>query len=173
VRLLTVVAAVGCILLAGCTDSNAMNTGPLGNGGTPGEECVSMPVGRILTYGFDAFTNKGTSPAVISKASLADPKGIRTLAAWIVPVTGHDLYGLAWGFPPTRQVPAGVQWAQRQHPTGAAISPSRQSNIVLVLELTARKGSADGIDVYYHVGSTDYHLRTATKVALGYRYCPN
>ena len=53
-RLLTAGAAV---LLVGCSSSPAMNTGPFGNGGTPGEECVEVPAGKVLSYGCLLYTS--------------------------------------------------------------------------------------------------------------------
>jgi hypothetical protein len=51
-----------------------VNTGPFGNGGSPGEECIGVPRGMVLSYGFEAFSNSGPA-AVIERASLADPHG--------------------------------------------------------------------------------------------------
>ena len=51
-RILGAVSPAGCILLAGC-GANAVNTGPFGNGGQPTGECVSLPLGGVLSYGFE------------------------------------------------------------------------------------------------------------------------
>jgi hypothetical protein len=97
VHIRAVVVAVGCILLAGCAGGNAVNTRPFGNGGTPGKECVSLPLGSVLSYGFEEFSNSGQSTAIISKVALADAHHLRILAAYIVPITGHELYGVWTG----------------------------------------------------------------------------
>ena len=155
-------------LLAGCSSGPAMNTGPFGNGGTPGEECVEVPAGKVLSYGFEAFSNSGP-PATIERAGLADPHGLRVLAAYVVPVTGTDLYGVWFGYPPMAHVPAGVRWAQRQRAGGANVPHSRGrdvTNVLLVIKPIARTGSARGVDVYYRSGGQHYHLRTATRLRV-------
>ncbi len=170
-RVLGVVAAAGCILLAGC--GNAINTGPFGNGGGQTGECMSVPLGGVLSYGFVEFPNQGSATAVITKIALADAHGIRMLAAYIIPITGHDLYGVYSGYPPVADLPPGVQWARRQQADGARIpplpprsKPNIVSNILLVLRRTAAKGTARGVDVYYTESGQQYHLRTNSTITL-------
>ncbi len=173
--------AVGLLagaLLAGCDSGNAVNTGPFGNGGVWGEECVPVPRGAVLSYGGDEFRNSGGAIATISKVALANPRGIRMLAAYVVPVTGHFLYGVWPGYPPTAHMQAGVRWSQRQQADGATVPPSRDghdvTNLVLVLKPTAKTGWARGIDVWYRESGQHYHLRTATRIRLlaGVSACP-
>jgi hypothetical protein len=157
------------VLLAGCASGVAVNTGPFGNGGSQGEECVPLPRGGVLSYGFDEFRNSSASAAVIEKVSLADPHGLRILAAYVVPITGHTLYGVLTGFPPEAHLPLGVQWSQRQRADGATIPHSlghRVTNLILVLKPVTKIGSARGIDVYYRVSGQQYHLRTATRIVV-------
>jgi len=171
-RRLIVTAAAGCTLLAGCSGGNAantVNTGPFGNGGTPGTECVRLSPGNVLSYGFEEFSNNGTSQAVINKVALADAHGLRVLAAYVVPITGHILYGVLQGYPPARHLDAGVQWAERQKANGARIPPSHGhdvNNLVLVLQPTVKLGSARGIEVFYSEAGQQYDLRTATRVVI-------
>lgn len=165
-------------LLAGCASGNAVNTGPFGNGGVWGEECVPVPRGGVLSYGGDEFRNGGAATATVSKVALADPRGMRMLAAYVVPVTGHELYGVRPGYPPAAHLPRGVGWSRRQQASGATIPRSRGhdvTNLVLVLTPTAKVGWARGIDVYYRESGQQYHLRTATRIRLlvGVSACPS
>jgi hypothetical protein len=174
-RRLTVAIIVVCTLITGCGSDNAVNTGPFGNGGEPGSECAgSIPVGRVVTYGFNEFANTAKGTATISKLTLSDSHGLKMLQAWIVPITGYDLYGVVNGYPPEPDLPAGVQWEQRQRPDGARIPESKGHlvyNILVVLKLTARKGTARGIDIYYSDGGQQYHLRTTTSIQLQVGQC--
>lgn len=115
------VLLVASALLAGCASGAAANTGPFGNGGTYGEECVFIPHGAVLSYGFEEFRNSGGATATVDKVALANSRGIRMLAAYVVPITGHDLYGVLFGYPPSAHLPHGVQWSQRQRADGATI----------------------------------------------------
>jgi hypothetical protein len=170
--LLAGVLLVGGVLLAGCTSgasSAAVNTGPFGNGGTYGEECIPVPRGGVVSYGFDEFSNSGDATATVNKVALANSRGIRMLAAYVVPITGNELYGVLFGYPPAAHIPQGVQWPQRQRADGATIPRSRGHdviNLVLVLQPTAKAGWSRGIDVYYRESGQQYHLLTATRIRL-------
>jgi hypothetical protein len=168
-RVLGMVVAAACILLAGC-GGNATNTGPFGNGGSPTGECISVPLGGVISYGFVEFPNQGSSTAVISKVALDGAHGIRMLAAYIIPITGHDLYGVYSGYPPVAHRAPGVQWAHRQSADGARIPPRSKAdivnNILLVLKRTAARGTAVGVDVYYTEAGQQYHLRTNSTITL-------
>ena len=168
-RVLAMLVAAACLLLAGC-GGNAVNTGPFGNGGGQTGECASVPSGGVLSYGFVEFPNQGSSTAVITKIALDDAHGIQMVAAYILPITGHDLYGLYSGYPPAAHLLPGVQWARRQRADGARIPPRSKAdlvnNILLVLKRTAAKGTARGVDVYYTEAGRQYHLRTNSTITL-------
>lgn len=149
-------------LLASCASASA-NYGPLASGGLgAGQECIPVPPGGVVSYGFQAFSNPG-SAATVTKVDLAEPRNLRILQAWIVPVTGHDLYGVLDGYPPDGHLPRGVQWAQRQSADGAVI-PHLQgpdvANLVLVLEPLAKVATAAGVNVSYTEAGTSYQLQT-------------
>jgi len=161
-------ALVAAALLAGCTSSPAINTGPLGGGGEPGEECARISPGEVLGYGFEEFRNSGAAIATIEKVALTDPRGLRMLAAYVVPVTGNVLYGVQPGWPPA-YLPSGFQWPQRQKAMGAQIphSPGHDAiNLLLVLKPTGRVGTARSVDVYYRATGQNYHLRTVTSIRV-------
>lgn len=100
--------------------------------------------------------------------ALTDPRNLRMVAAYAVPVTGTTLYGVLDGFPPARYIPPGVQWAQRRRAHGAVIPHSRgtQTNLVLVLKPIGRKGTAQSVDVFYRSAGQEYHLRTHTGIEV-------
>jgi hypothetical protein len=91
------------------------------------------------------------------------------LAAYVLPVTGTDLYGVWFGYPPAAHIPRGVHWLQRQRADGARIPHSRgrgTNNLLLVIKPTAKVGSARGVDVFYRSSGQQYHLRTATRLRV-------
>jgi hypothetical protein len=154
--------------LTGCSSGPAVNTGPFGNGGSPGEECIGVPRGMVLSYGFEGFRNSGPA-ATIEKVDLANSHGLQVLGAYVVPITGTALYGVWFGYPPTVHIPRGVQWSQRQRADGARIPHSQgqdADNLLLVIKPTAKVGSARGVDVFYRASGQQYHLRTATRLRV-------
>ena len=118
--------AYGLALIAAC--SNAINTGPFSPGPTSSDRnalCTPVRPGGVLTLGMDAFPNTGGSPATIERVALTDPHNLQIIAAYAVPLTGTNLYGVLDGAPPARHLPAGVQWAQRQRADGASSPQGR------------------------------------------------
>jgi hypothetical protein len=57
-------------------------------------------------------------------------------------------------------------WVKRQEPAGAAIPPHKWAGIALGLAVTSAKGSVEGIDVIYHVGSANYEWHSHTRIVL-------
>jgi hypothetical protein len=170
------VAVAGC--LAGCSSDITFNSGPLGGQGSTGINCgIVYGRGGVLSYGFIEFANSSTSPVVITKVSLADPRGLRMLAAYVVPITGDDLYGLLPGYPPAKHLSAGVQWSERQRADGATIKHSRGQdvvNLVAVLKPTRNPGWARGIKIYYHSSDGQrYLLRQGVQILVSINRCPN
>jgi hypothetical protein len=172
---IAMVALVGC--LVGCTSGFTFNSGPLGGQGSTGINCAPVDGrGGVLSYGFIEFTNSSASPVTITKVSLADPRGLRMLAAYVVPITGDTLYGLLQGYPPAKRLPSGVQWSERQRPNGAVIkhSPGYDViNLVAVLKPTRNPGWARGIDIYYHSSDGQrYLLRQGVQILVSINKCP-
>lgn len=163
-------ALLACALLAGCGPASS---GPLINGLNggvgSGEECIThMRPGGVLSYGFEAFSNRGQA-VTVTKADLARPRGLEILQAWMVPITGTYLYGVLHGWPPYKHLPKGVQWSRRQRADGAVIPHSRghdQMNLVLVLRGVRNVATAAGVNVYYLAAGQDYHLRTHIAIRL-------
>jgi hypothetical protein len=136
-----------------------------------------MRPGQVLSYGFTGLHNPGPATVRIDRVGLADPRGLKQLAAWVVP--GHSvngvsfLYGVLRGYPPARSISPGVDWAARLRARGALLDPmkkpvdhtiTQQDTLLLVIKLTGRKGTAKGITIWYQAGGTKYFLQTATSL---------
>jgi hypothetical protein len=115
----------------------------------------------VLTNGWPFVVNSSSTPAVIDKVGIANGHGLRLLVA--VP-TSQDFYGAQPGYPNNSIPLSGFHWAQRRNAVGDAIPHSTGSHkwtdLLFVLRLTASHGSDSGVDIWYHVGSQHYHLRT-------------
>lgn len=167
------------LLLAAC-DGSAPNDpdrdGPLGNSiSDAGGQCFPTPKGDVGTFAVLGFGNSG-GPARISKVSLVDPRHLQLAAAWLVPTTGSDSWGVFDGYPPdgipgpdgNHGVP-GEHWNERQRADGAVIPHLRgqdQEDLVLVLRPTGPEGSAKTEIVYYTSGGTRYMLNLGAWVVL-------
>lgn len=162
-RLAAASFGAAALLLAGCS-GGVLDNGPLGNGGDPGGLCVPVRVGGVFTYGITTFTNTGSSVAVVDNVALADPDGAQLVAAYVVPITGNDIYGVRFGFPPDRNLPAGVDWARHTRADGARIPPSpaffKFENLLVVVKSLEPMATATGIDVYYREAGQRYHFRS-------------
>ncbi len=117
----------------------------------------------VLTDGWPFVQNTSSSPAVIDRVGMADARGLRLLTAVAVP-TSQDFYGAQPGYPNDKLALPGFDWKQRRNAVGATIPYSTGSHkwtdLLFVLQLVASHGSASGVDIWYHVGSQHYHLRT-------------
>jgi hypothetical protein len=165
---LLVSAALAALPLAGCSSGNAINTGPFGNGDSPGSNCGVVSPGGVATYGVEELINSGKATAVVERVSLTDPHHLVIKAAWVVPLDGTNSYGAQTGWPPGQLLP-GVEWSRRQRAAGARVPPAHglhSANLVMVLKPVGRKGTARAVDVYYRESGQQYHLRYNTSVEL-------
>lgn len=171
-RLARPVAAIACAAAlaaaaAGCSGTCPVNTGPFGGAGNSGLDCV--PIGHpggFMTEGFnDVNDNWPGTVAVISKISLVRPRGLRLVHAYAVRLADSPAYGDIPGLPSVNddgsRYPA---WKHHVNAAGARVRYVRhlafQTNLLLVLKVSARKATDQGINVWYHVGTQQYHLRT-------------
>jgi hypothetical protein len=72
---------------------------------------------------------------------------LRLIVAYIVPIAGHDLYGVRPGFPPAAGLDPGVLWSRRQLAVGASVPHTDGflvANPLLVLKPTTSTGTAAG-----------------------------
>jgi len=124
----------------------------------------------VVTYGDEFVRNPGTATAVIDKMALAKPKGLRVLASWVVPT--KEMVGVQYGYPSGHLNLPGWQWDNRQSPDGARVPHTRgkyqKMSLVFVVGLKSgvKRGKAIGTDIWYHVGSQHYHLRTSTALLV-------
>jgi hypothetical protein len=151
--------------LAGCSSADFTTGGPLTDNGSPGVLCSPVPPGGVLSDGFEALTNSGSAPAVVTKVGLADPRDLRVVAAYLVPIAGTDLYGVRSGFPPPAHLDPGVEWSQRENAAGGHIAHSKGhqvTNLLVVIKPGRAGGRTSGIYVYYTVADHKYRMETAT-----------
>jgi hypothetical protein len=166
-----VVVAALAAAAAGCS-GNPVNSGPFGGANwNTGVYCipVSHP-GELVTDGFYEVRDswRGTV-AVISKISLIRPRGLRLLRAYAVRLHDHPLYGTMPGLP---RSDGGFRypWKDHMNAIGARVPYDKrlsiETNLLLVLRTSARKSTDQGIDVWYHVGTQVYQLRTGFELQL-------
>ena len=168
VALMCVVVALAVLVVT----RGSSNPGPLAHPFQGGVECLTLAGHQVVTYGLEWVRNPGTATAVIDHMTLAKPEGLRLVAAWVVPTTGL-LYGAQVGYPPSKMPLPGWQWPKREPPNGAKVphTPGKHSRVNLVfvvgLKSDVIRGQAADIDIFYHVGSSHYHLRTAKRLVVG------
>ena len=172
-----VVAAAVAVCLAGCSSGIIFNSGPLGGQDGTGITCAPTVGWRgVVTYG-SIFANSSASHVFIDKVSLADPRGLRMLAAYVVPVTGDSIIGFVQGYPSGKLLPSDEPWSQRQRADGAIVKHSRGqavTSLLAVFKPTRNPGWARGINIYYHSSDGQRHLlRQGLQILVGINKCPN
>jgi hypothetical protein len=146
--------------LSGC-HATMITSGMLSGGSGKGTECSPAPRGGVLTDGFTALEYSGTGPAVILSVTLASPRNLRLLGAWVVPVTGHVLYGVRSGWPPA--------WARRTAADGDQIPASagtQVSSLLLVVQPGAGTGTAAGVRVSYRTDGQVRQFQTQIRLVV-------
>ena len=178
-RQASAIAAVAiAVCLAGCSSGVIFNSGPLGGQGSTGINCAPVNGrGGVVSYGTIEFANSSASPVFITKVSLADPRGLRMLAAYVVPVTGDSISGFVQGYPSAKRMPSGELWSERQRADGATIEHSRGqdvTNLIAVLKPARNPGWARGINIYYHSSNgQQYLLRQGLQILVAINRCPD
>lgn len=160
---LGLLALITAAVVSGC--GSGLSEGPFGQK-PENPTLVGQPVliGGADTIGFDAVFNVGAAPAVIDRVVVRSPRHIKFLGAY---VTVGNLIGDWTTFPPKITPRRGEfkTWVKRQKPGGAVIPSHNWGGIALGLAVTggAKKGSIEGINVFYHVGPGHYvwhgHIR--------------
>ena len=166
-RALGVTAIVLVAAVVGCSGNPAVNTGPFGGGGNWGQNCVPIRhAGELVTDGFNEVTDgwRGTV-AVITKIGLVRPRGLRLLRAYAMRLNNHALYGTIPGLPPYEDGLTSYPWKGHVNAIGARVPYTKNTNVdtnlLLVIKTTARKSTYQGINVWYRVGTRQYHMRTS------------
>jgi hypothetical protein len=164
-------ATLSATLLLGAACSSTPP--PLGDGGTPGEQCVPGVEGNALTTGLYDLHNTGTSPATVVSVSLGSARGLKiTSKPWLMPIfhdpkNGNwDVIGVGASYPPATW----PEWPRRQSAIGAVIRPGQDLNLVFAMVRTwARAGRSAGPVVVYTADGNTYTLRerTGLMVAAG------
>jgi hypothetical protein len=170
------VAALLAFLARSALDP-AVNTGPLGNGGTAGGVCVPLAPGQVESWGITYLGNTGSSDAVVDKVGLVRARNARLVASYVVPITGNQEYGSWFGYPPPPQHQPGVDWSARQRVPGASVTPARgldHADLVTVIQPTGPLAEVQAIDVFYQEAGTNYHMQTHYRfVLLVGKTCPD
>jgi hypothetical protein len=171
-----VLAAALIAFLVVSTLSPAMNTGPLGNGGTPGGICVPIARGQVFSWGVTYLGNTGSSDAVIEKVDLVKARNLRLITSYVVPIIGHQEYGSWFGYPPAPHQP-GVDWPRHTRAGGTRLPPVHgldHADLVTVIQPTGPLAAAQAIDVFYQESGIGYHMQTHYRFLLlvGQKTCP-
>jgi len=164
-------APVLLAVLVGCGHGR-LSEGPLG--GPENYTVVGQPVreGGADTISDEEVFNSGRAPAVIDRLVVVSPRHIKLIGAY---VTIGGIVGNWVTFPPSfprsargRRENRGLirAWANRHKLAGATIPPHQSAGIALGLEATAAHGSIARIDLYYHVGRTQYEWTGRMRIVL-------
>ncbi len=159
------------VLLAGCSTG----PGPLGDGGTAGQQCMQYPPRKPVTTGIYDLTNAGGSPVTILSVTLPSAHSLRMTKAWLVPITktanGGTLdFGAGWPYPPSFTKVVQSVWAQRRPAVGGTIKPGQDLNLVFgLIRATASAATSDGPAITYTAGGSSYTVneKTSLEVAAG------
>jgi hypothetical protein len=174
IRIAAITAAVLAAGLIAFVAKNALfpavNTGPLGDGGTAGGICVPLAPGQVESWGITYLGNTGGSDAVIEKVALVKARNARLVASYVVPITGNNEYGSYFGYPPARHLEPGVDWRAHQRVPGASVAPARgldHADLVTVIQPTGGPlAEVQAIDVFYRESGTNYHMQTHYRFVL-------
>jgi hypothetical protein len=152
--------------LAGCSSSGP---GPLGTGGSAGQQCMAYAEGRPVTTGIYDLTNSGTTPVTIRSVAL--PSGARNLAmssSWLVPIYHHpggpwEDIGAGVPYPPA----TAPQWPKRKPAIRGVIAPGQDLNLVFGLTRTnAHTGRSGGPVIVYSANGNSYTVQEKTSLVV-------
>jgi hypothetical protein len=150
---------IAAALLAGC--SSADPVGPLGDGGSPGQQCAPARQGQTIAIGIYPLENHGRSPATIRGVTLPGTRGLKMTRAWVTPIYRNLMIGTAvWP-------PSGPAWAHRIPADGAVVKPGQALNLVFGLTHTTKHaGRSPGPQVTYTAGGSSYVIHEAVSLKL-------
>ncbi|HEY1621532.1 MAG TPA: hypothetical protein VGG25_28160 [Streptosporangiaceae bacterium] len=151
--------------------------GPLGPAGNSTQTCTPLHPGESMSEGYLSVTNHSGGTLTIESMTLAAPRDIRLIGAFIVPLR-RNVIGDTDGWPPPRHLLLpGVEWAKRHVPAGARVRPGEWVDPVIGLRIAPGhdKGSEDGQLIRYRdAAGHQYVLHTAIDATLqaGPKACP-
>jgi hypothetical protein len=130
-----------------------------------------------MSDGYLSVKNNSTGVLTVERVSLASPRNIRFLGAYIVPVRGNVIGDFDGWPPPADKLQRGVMWAQRHRPAGARIRPGESIDSVVGLAITAghAKASDNGQLIYYRDASGNQyvmHSNIHIQLQTGHHACP-
>jgi hypothetical protein len=146
-------------LLAACS-SGPDPSGPLGNGGGAGQQCIPGREGRRpVTMGIFALENSSSSPVKVQDVTLPHARGLRMTKPWLIPVYHppgqFDLVGVAYTYPPVTW----PTWRYHRPADGATIAGHKTANLVFgLIRTTSRSGTSAGPAITYSSGGSSYVL---------------
>jgi hypothetical protein len=158
--------------IAGCSNGGVTIGGPLSRESGEGVFCAPVEEGGSLTFGYQSLKNSGTDAVEITEVSLAEPSNLRLVAAYVTPLSDHQLVGVWAGYPPptSEMLPAARRnWDDRVDAEGASIEAGEELGLVPIVELGGRSGSAAGIQIDYRVRDSRYRYTTTIRIELRIR----
>jgi hypothetical protein len=162
--------------LSACSGQPAV--GPLGNGGTAGQQCISGPKDQPLTVGLYSLRNTGTAPATIDSVRLPSATlGLTMTRSWLTPIYHDTLLGVGWAYPLTPpkttvhewsgEKGALLEWARRRPAVGAVIRPGQWLTLVFGLTRTRdHAGRSGGPVIVYTVSGNTYTIHEAVTLLI-------
>lgn len=163
---------VAVALLAGCSSSDP-TTGPLGNGGDPGRQCMPGRVGEKLAVGIYDLHNYSKSPVKVTGITLPAAHGLKLSGGWLTPIlqdpSDGDWVSIGAGFPypPAYSKLARQEWQRRRPLIGATIGPHRDPDLVFVLTRTRPGvGHSAGAKITYTSAGRTWMITENTTLAI-------
>jgi hypothetical protein len=154
------------LLPAAC--SSADRVGPLGDGGTPGQQCIPGRQGQPQTMGIFDLHDTGTTTVKVTGISLPSAHGLRmTKSAWLIPIWvtqgTFNLVGAGYGYPPVTW----ATWKDHRPAIGAVIKPHQDLNLVFgLIRTTGRSGTSAGPAITYTAGGSTYTVHEQTSLVV-------
>jgi hypothetical protein len=162
-------ALPGTLLCAAFLAACSSDPGPLGSTADYGSgvQCQGLlRPGQMIAIGDWELKNGSASTVTVQSASLPGEHGLSATKAWLVPIQGQTLIGVAY-WPPKSPM-----WPLRQPAAGAVIRPHQSVNLVFGFAKTsAKNGQAGGPLVTYTANGHTYTLQETFSVLLEAKAC--
>jgi hypothetical protein len=173
------VALLGALCAAALLASCSTGPGPLGDGGTPGQQCMAhkgFAPGAPLTTGLYELVNTGTAAVTITSVTLPDAHRLRMTKPWLAPIwnTAHggtiDV-GVGFSYPPSFDKIARYQWAHRAPAVGATIKAGHGFDLLFGLIWAGGKtGLSGGPVIAYTASGSSYTVSEQVTLEIA-TYC--
>jgi hypothetical protein len=166
----------GAALLASCSNGGI---GPLGGGGTLGQQCILYRAGVPFANGFYDLHNTGTSLVTVTGVTVPSMHGLKVVSKyWLVPIY-HDpkngnwvVIGVGFPWPPIYSAAVLSVWAKRKPAVGAVIRPGQDLNLVFAMMRTTQlRASSNGPSITYTAGGSSYTVSEQTSLVVAAARC--